>query len=366
MLFTIRSLKFIKYCSLILPFSMFYLNGKNIMIRSMSTAKKLYYGRSFLQFSTSNNNGNNYERENFHLFIGNLPFSFTMAELCSLAKDRGINDFVEARIVVDKRSGRSRGFGYLDFDNLPNLNSAFKQLDGVAIEGRNLKVDISDGTDGPNRGRRKATTSKEFSAFFGNLHFSISNPDLESIVRSKIGEDRPVKARLVEVNGRSRGYGHMDFGSEDDMKAAIDAFDKVEILGRVLDVEVAKGSRSSNINGDENSNEFEDADDDEPAAPSRSTLLDPRRQGNSGRADTQWYGNERRDRPVGGNSPGERDRSPMRSGGGNSRSNSDSTPSPFSREPSRSSPRSSRGPAAAAGGGGGGRRGEGDRQSRKW
>eukprot|EP01036_Dinobryon_divergens_P024603 gene24603-33071_t len=287
-----------------------------------------------------------------------------MTELHSLAKDRGINDFVEARIVMDKRSGRSRGFGYLDFDNLPNLHSALKQLDGVAIEGRNLKVDISDGTDGPNRGRRKATTSKEFSAFFGNLHFSISNPDLESIVRSKIGEDRPVKARLVEVNGRSRGYGHMDFGSEDDLKAAIDAFDKVEILGRVLDVQVSKGSRgSSNSNNDrDENNEFEDEEDDEPiTVPSRSTLFDPRRQGNSGRIDAQWHGNDKRDMPLGRS---DRERSPMRSGGGNSRSSSDSRQSsPYNREASRISPRSSRGPGE---GREGGRRDVVDRQGRKW
>jgi len=260
---------------------MIYLQGKYSMIRSMTSWKT--YGRSILQFSTSLRNVNkNYEREIFHLFVGNLPFSFTMSELCNLAKDRGIKDFVEARIVTDKRTGRSRGFGYLDFDNLPNLNSALRQLDGVAIEGRNLKVDISDGADGPNKGRRKATTSKEFSAFFGNLHFSISNSDLESIVSSKIGEEKPVKARLVEVNGRSRGYGHMDFGSEEDRKAAIDAFDKVEILGRVLDVQIAKGSKGSTSSSDENNSELEEEDDDYEE--SMASSINPRRQENSWRA----------------------------------------------------------------------------------
>lgn len=64
---------------------------------------------------------------------------------------------------------------------------------------------------------------------------------------------------------------------KEDRKAAIDAFDKVEILGRVLDVQIAKGSKSSTTSSDENGSDLEGDDDYEES-------MDTRGQENSWRA----------------------------------------------------------------------------------
>ena len=50
-----------------------------------------------------------------HIFVGNLPFSYSEKELNDLLKDKGIEDCLNVRITLDKKTGRSRGFGYLDF-----------------------------------------------------------------------------------------------------------------------------------------------------------------------------------------------------------------------------------------------------------
>jgi len=116
----------------------------------------------------------------YHLFVGNLPFSFSELDLQNISVDRGLSECIGYRIVLDKRTGRSRGFGFIDFNDEYSLKKALEALDGIAVEGRILKVDITEGVESPTKGRRSPTTSKEFSAFIGNLDFSISEDDLKA------------------------------------------------------------------------------------------------------------------------------------------------------------------------------------------
>ncbi|CAM9876867.1 unnamed protein product, partial [Phaeothamnion confervicola] len=55
----------------------------------------------------------------------------------------GINQFgnvISARIMVDKQSGRSRGFGFVSFDYRPSAESAIKGMNGYQIGRKRLKV----------------------------------------------------------------------------------------------------------------------------------------------------------------------------------------------------------------------------------
>jgi len=45
-----------------------------------------------------------------------------------------------ARIITDKQSGRSKGFGFVEMDNKAEGEEAIKQLDGKEMNGRPLKV----------------------------------------------------------------------------------------------------------------------------------------------------------------------------------------------------------------------------------
>lgn len=238
---------------MLLPLSSALVNLKslfslNFNCQSSQSSKFL----SLKQFGTklyhsSPNDVNEVRRESgaYHLFVGNLPFSFSERELQTIAADRGLRECIGYRIVLDKKTGRSRGFGFIDFDDENSLKMALNSLNGVSIEGRMLKVDITEGVDSPSKGRRAPTTSKDFSAFIGNLDFSISEDDLEGIVKNRLGEDVLVKARLVRVDGRSRGYGHIDFGSSVDVDAAILSLNGMDLLGRVINVEPAQQVKTS-------------------------------------------------------------------------------------------------------------------------
>lgn len=45
-----------------------------------------------------------------------------------------------AKVITDKYSGRSKGFGFVEMDNDAEANAAIEQLDGAEIDGRSVKV----------------------------------------------------------------------------------------------------------------------------------------------------------------------------------------------------------------------------------
>ncbi len=72
-----------------------------------------------------------------NIYVGNLPFNTTAADLESLFGEYGTVD--SAAIINDRETGRSRGFGFLEMANDVGAR-AIEELDGADYNGRNLKV----------------------------------------------------------------------------------------------------------------------------------------------------------------------------------------------------------------------------------
>ncbi|XP_021290964.1 glycine-rich RNA-binding protein 2, mitochondrial-like [Herrania umbratica] len=72
------------------------------------------------------------------LFIGGLSYGTddqTLKEAFS-----GFGDVTEARIIVDRDSGRSRGFGFVNFADDQSASNALSAMDGQELNGRNIRV----------------------------------------------------------------------------------------------------------------------------------------------------------------------------------------------------------------------------------
>jgi RNA recognition motif-containing protein len=72
------------------------------------------------------------------LFVGNLSFSLGETELKQLFEQKG--GVESATIMRDLDSGRSRGFGFVEMSTDEAAQKAITELNGFAIEGRNLTV----------------------------------------------------------------------------------------------------------------------------------------------------------------------------------------------------------------------------------
>jgi len=72
------------------------------------------------------------------LYVGNLPFSVTDESLS--AKFAAIGSVDSAKIIMDRDSGRSKGFGFVEMTNDNEADKAVSELNGADFEGRALKV----------------------------------------------------------------------------------------------------------------------------------------------------------------------------------------------------------------------------------
>ena len=78
---------------------------------------------------------------NNKLFVGSLPWSVDDAQLAEMFSGHG--EVVSARVITDRDTGRSRGFGFVEFANEASAAAAMEALDGSMVEGRNISVSIA-------------------------------------------------------------------------------------------------------------------------------------------------------------------------------------------------------------------------------
>ncbi len=71
-------------------------------------------------------------------YVGNLPFSINQSDLAGLFAEFGT--VRSAEIIIDRETGRPRGFGFVDMDSPEQLQAAITGLDGRPVGGRNITV----------------------------------------------------------------------------------------------------------------------------------------------------------------------------------------------------------------------------------
>jgi cold-inducible RNA-binding protein len=72
------------------------------------------------------------------IYVGNLPFRTSEQELRSVFEQHGAVQ--SASIVMDRETGRPRGFGFVEMSNDAEAKAAIEKLNGFAMEGRPLVV----------------------------------------------------------------------------------------------------------------------------------------------------------------------------------------------------------------------------------
>jgi RNA recognition motif-containing protein len=72
------------------------------------------------------------------LFVGSLPFQMTDEELHQLFASVG--PVVSAKIIIDRATGRSKGFGFVEMENESDVAKAIEQLNGSEVQGRSIVV----------------------------------------------------------------------------------------------------------------------------------------------------------------------------------------------------------------------------------
>lgn len=85
------------------------------------------------------------------IYVGNLPYSATESEVSALFAEHG--EVGETVLIMDRETGRPKGFGFVEMRNENEAREAIGKLDGHDFGGRNLKVnEARPKTERPSRG----------------------------------------------------------------------------------------------------------------------------------------------------------------------------------------------------------------------
>ncbi len=75
------------------------------------------------------------------IYVGNLPYSVTEATLQSNFSEFG--SVASAKVMMDRDSGRSKGFGFVEMASAECAEAAIRALDGVSVDGRSIIVSLA-------------------------------------------------------------------------------------------------------------------------------------------------------------------------------------------------------------------------------
>jgi len=73
-----------------------------------------------------------------NIYVGNLAFTTTDHDLRQLFEPYGVVD--EIRVIIDRDTGRSKGFGFVEMPDSTTAKTAIQGLQGKELEGRTLTV----------------------------------------------------------------------------------------------------------------------------------------------------------------------------------------------------------------------------------
>ncbi|EPX72616.1 gar2 [Schizosaccharomyces octosporus yFS286] len=165
--------------------------------------------------------------ESCTLFVGRLSWSVDDQWLGSEFEEFGT--VVGARVIMDGQSGRSKGYGYVDFDSPEAVKKACEVSGQKEIDGRAVNLDVSaprPSNPQPYGQQRAGKFGDQLSApsdtvFVGNLSFNVTEDDVGSAFAT-CGEIQSVRLPTDPQSGRLKGFGYVTFSDIDSAKRCVE------------------------------------------------------------------------------------------------------------------------------------------------
>lgn len=176
------------------------------------------------------------ERDRRTVFVQQLAARLRTKELIAFFEKVG--PVKEAQIVKDRVSGRSKGVGYVEFKQEESVPQAI-QLTGQKLLGIPIIAQLTEAEKNRQARNPEATTTNPnqipfHRLYVGNIHFSITESDLQNVFEP-FGELEFVQLQKEE-QGRSRGYGFVQFRDPNQAREALEKMNGFDLAGRPIRV----------------------------------------------------------------------------------------------------------------------------------
>ncbi|KAG7524511.1 hypothetical protein JOB18_013112 [Solea senegalensis] len=137
------------------------------------------------------------------LFVGGLSFETTEDSLSNAFSRFGSIDKVD--VIRDKETGRSRGFGFVKYDNPEDAKDAMAEMNGSTVDGRAIRVDEA-GKGPPRKGLQTGSRGGRFGGSRGRGR---------GYSRGEDQNDYEGGGYYADRGYRDRSYGDRSFGGGD-------------------------------------------------------------------------------------------------------------------------------------------------------
>jgi len=167
-------------------------------------------------------------------------------QLAARLRTRDLKDFfeqvgevVDAQIVKDRVSGRSKGVGYVEFREEASVEKAI-ELTGQKLLGIPIIAQLTEAEKNRQARNTEGTATQSngipfHRLYVGNIHFSITEEDLKNVFEP-FGELEFVQLQKEDQQGRSKGYGFVQFIDPAQAKEALEKMNGFELAGRPIRV----------------------------------------------------------------------------------------------------------------------------------
>ncbi|KAH7425803.1 hypothetical protein KP509_11G072200 [Ceratopteris richardii] len=186
--------------------------------------------------------------------VGNKLKLYNLPPGCS--HDALIEHFRSCGAVVEsleitENTEEGNASGVIDLGDLDQACAAVAQLDGVAFQGKPLRMDFVERRPYEKQNLRrsypkKITAVPENKVYVGNIPFEINNARLEEIF-SVHGTVQKAEIMMNRLTGRSRGFGFVTLAKAEEVAKVISALDGHEVEGRTLKVKMAVHQTSDEL-----------------------------------------------------------------------------------------------------------------------
>ncbi|KAL9607345.1 MAG: hypothetical protein Q9167_007737 [Letrouitia subvulpina] len=182
------------------------------------------------------------------LFVGNL--SWNVDDEWLAREFENIGEIKAARVIFDQNSGRSRGFGYVEFADPADGIKAHKDMKDAIIDGRTINLDFSEAKKNDSRGGFQDRPNKygdvrsdpSNTLFLANLPFGCNEDDVGKVFKDY--NVTTIRLPTDRETGKPKGIGYVQFTSIKDASDAIDSMAGATINGRTVRLDFAGPKKS--------------------------------------------------------------------------------------------------------------------------
>jgi nucleolin len=174
---------------------------------------------------TSKTKGKNYTSGTWkELFVKNLSYQTTEKQLAEYFGKYG--DVELSKIVYNKENNKSKGIGFVQFYEPESATKAMNDSSSLSLDGRVLKISYSNERSAPkqtqtqpHQSKPRSNNNSKYSIFVANLNFDSNEQGIRNFFKDcgKITGVRIAKS----ANGKSRGFAHVDFDSQESLDKAM-------------------------------------------------------------------------------------------------------------------------------------------------